>query len=69
MIGLIVIAALCVTAFRVADVEDMSPWIWTGLMLGLCLLCAVVIPLPFINLIVAAVIWVIAFMVAKPGIG
>lgn len=61
-IGLVI--AACVGMSRIADAEGRSGILWGVLTLGLCL-ASLLIPLPFLRVLLAGVIAFVALMVAK----
>ncbi|MEM0914738.1 MAG: hypothetical protein AAGB29_12775 [Planctomycetota bacterium] len=55
MIEIVMIIAACVLMWRVAAADDHSPIIWMVVTLGICL-AALLIPLPFIRIIIAVIV-------------
>ena len=66
MLELVVFGALLVAGYRIAEAEDVSTFLWVGL-LFLLGLASLFIPLPFIRLLIAAAVWFVAFMIVKPA--
>jgi hypothetical protein len=50
MIGWLMLGAAVVAMYRIADVEGRSGIGWAGLTFALCLLSALFVPLPLINI-------------------
>jgi hypothetical protein len=65
-IGLAV--AACVAMGKIADADGRSAIVWGLSTLGLCL-ASVLIPLPFLRILLAALVAFIALMVAKARSG
>jgi hypothetical protein len=49
MLGWIMLIAAVVGMCRIAVVEERSAFLWGAITLGVCLACAFLIPLPFLN--------------------
>jgi hypothetical protein len=56
--------ATCVGMGKIADADGRSPILWGTITLGLCL-ASLLIPLPFLRMLLAGVVAFIALMVAK----
>ncbi len=63
MLEWIMIAAMCIILFKLADAEEMSPWGWGAMTFVTCL-ASTFIPLPFIRVGIAGGAMV-ALMTAK----
>lgn len=59
----VMIGAMCIVLFKLADAEDMSPWAWAAMTLVACL-ASTFIPLQFIRVGIAGGVMV-ALMTAK----
>ena len=72
MIGLlawIVIIACSVLMYRVAEMERLPGLVWGLITFGLCLGCAIAIPIPLLNIVIGLVISFIAMAVYKAKFG
>lgn len=65
----VVIIACAVLMYRVAEIERLSGFVWGALTFVLCLGCAMVIPLPFINAVIGLIISFIAMTVYNAKYG
>lgn len=66
MLEIVILIALIVIAYRVAEAEAVSTLLWVGLMLLLGI-GSLFIPLPFVRLLIAGAVWFVAFIIAKPA--
>ena len=66
MLELVLIVFLVVAAARVASSENQSSVTWGGIALVLGL-ASLLIPLPFLRVLIAAFAWLVAFIAFKPA--
>ena len=65
----IVIIACAVLMYKVAEMERLSGIVWAALTFALCLVCVVVIPIPFIDAVIGLVLSFIAMTVYNAKYG
>lgn len=56
MLGWVVLIAACVLMYRIADMSGHSGAVWSGVTFFLCLGCATLISMPFINIVIGLVL-------------
>jgi hypothetical protein len=61
----ILVIAAVIAAFRAARMERKSPWLWGGLAFGLCLASTFVPFLPYMRVLIAAVLVFVLMMVCN----
>jgi hypothetical protein len=65
----IIVSILAVVAIvKIASADDQSPWLWGSVTFGLCILCIMFIPLPFLRVgaaFVLAFVGMIAYKVVS----
>ena len=69
MLLLIVIIACAVLMYKVAEMERLSGLVWAALTFAVCLGCALVIPIPFINAVIGLILSFIAMTVYNAKFG
>ena len=50
--GLLIIIAGAVLMYRIAEMSEKSGWLWASVTLVVCIACAMLIPLPRINVLI-----------------
>ena len=65
MLGWLMIGAATLAMYRIAEAENRSGLAWGGLTFGVCLACAMTIPLPMLNIGIGFLLVFAAMFVAK----
>jgi hypothetical protein len=65
----IIIIASAVLMYRVAEMERLSGLLWAAITFGLCLACAMTIPLPLINAVIGLILSFVAMTVYNAKYG
>ena len=65
MIVWLIIIAMCVVMYRIAEAENQPGLRWALLTFFICLGCAALIPLPMLNVAIGAVLSFVAYFAYK----
>jgi hypothetical protein len=65
MLMWIVIIAMCVVMYRIAEAENQPGFRWGLLTFFICLACGVLIPLPILNVAIGVVVSFLAYFAYK----
>ena len=65
MLMWIVIIAMCVVTYRIAETENQPGWRWALITFLICLACGVLIPLAVLNVAIGAILSFLAYFAYK----